>query len=206
MSKVSVFFLLFVVLEFAVLFKLAGLVGVLPLLLWLILMVVVGVRLITSSFQRMRQALAENSFVLAPLQLNYVVAGCLLIFPGVVSDVLAVLLILVPGLRSFTFNKMSHTSMAQRSTFKTFFYQDFQNFNGTGTNGTAEGPSETHTSPYNDPTNPYGQPNRPEQPKSDLQKAKEHFQSKRPVIDADYESVPDDEPSDAKDSNVDKSK
>lgn len=183
MSKGKILFFLFVVLEFVLLFELGAAIGALPVVLWVILMMFVGINMIIRAFTQARNPLTLNPIVLI-LQLF---AGVLLFFPGIISDVLAVLVLLIPRFRAFACSRVSQYDILNRSSFSRFFGQNFEStsrddmgnpdFSGTNKQDNA----------------PYGQPSHSEQPKSDLQKAREHFQSKRPVIDAEYESVPDED-------------
>lgn len=189
MSKVKIIFLLFVVLELVLLFEIGSAVGVLPVVLWVILMMLVGANVIARALRQ-----AQNPFTLDPISLIVrLLAGVLLICPGFISDVLALLLLLLPGFRSFAGNQVSHSNIIHHATFGRFFGSKFH-FTQENMDNPGFGSNEQDNAPY-------GQPSRPEQPKSDLQKAREHFQSKRPVIDAEYESVPDEDDKAQQDAN-----
>lgn len=199
MSKVSLFFLVFLIAEIAVLAKLVSSVGFLGVLLWLILMVFVGVQMISLFLRRMK---AAESGIVSLFAFRYLFAGILFIFPGVISDVIGILLLLIPGVRDFIFNRLNYSFISNRQVYKDRFMSKFFDSYTSYTNGGAgmsndQSEQANHYNPYNQ----YGQPNRPEQPKSDLQRAKEHFQSKRPVIDADYESVPENQDEQSNNSN-----
>lgn len=183
MSKLSIFGLVFIFLEFALLFKLAGVFGGWTVLFWLVLMVVVGVNLIRFSFSRFRAMLEQRRTSVGVWELNMLLAGVLLIFPGVITDCLAVFLLVFPKIRYFLYTKLSHSPMAFNGRFKQFFSNQEQE----------RGFEEQQTYHYDAQSQygPHGQPQPKDQAKSDIQKAKEYFQSKRPVVDVDFEPVPD---------------
>lgn len=190
MSKLSIFGLVFIFLEFALLFKLAGVLGGWTVLFWLVLMIVVGVNLIRFSFSRFRAMMETRRMSSGVWELNMLLAGVLLIFPGLITDILAVFLLIFPKIRSFLYTKFSHSPMAFQGRFKQFF-GEHQQSGGFGAQGGFTSQQETYSS--HDQYGGYGQPQPKEQAKSDLQRAKDYFQSKRPVVDVDFESVPEEQ-------------
>lgn len=185
MLKLSIVGLVFLFLEFALLYKLAIAFGGWTVFFWLLFMIVAGTYVIREAFARIKNMMSTGTMFFGGAELNMMIAGVLMIFPGVITDVLALILLLLPRMvRSLLMTKLSHTSMAGQDRFKQFFGQGNVNSNYEP----GHGPGSV------DPRSPYGEPTPKDEPKSDLQRAKEHFQSKRPVIDAEYESVPEDKP------------
>lgn len=189
MSKSGWFLIIFVICEIALLAQMISSFGFLYTLLWLLLMAVIGSRLIYTASQAMQ---GRGKRITPGTAITYFLGGFLLIIPGVLTDVLALLILLLPK-----FNQLAITSFSKRygrshSRFSEYFgssefffsQTDFGSNDTTGATGSSESEGQ-------DP-NVYGQPTRNEQPKSQAQKARDQFKSKRTVIDADFESVPED--------------
>ena len=103
-----IFLLIFIGLEIGVLIKLAGVFGSGLTVIWLLFAFLLGLALVRSAgFAISRQFLASVSGGISPAAaisdgMIRVLAGLLLIFPGILTDVLAIL-ILIPPLRKLLF-------------------------------------------------------------------------------------------------------
>lgn len=182
MSKGNLIFLIFVALEIAVMIMVGKMIGALYVVLWFVAMIFLGLVIIARTIR----AIGEYGYITTSSIFVRLTAALLLMIPGFISDFMALLLMLLPNFNLKLSSKVAH-GLADNPFVGKFFIHKF------GARYVFSQNQEGSASAPDDNDAPYGQPSRPEQPKSDLQKAREHFQSKRPVIDADYESVPEDD-------------
>lgn len=125
MSGYSILFLLFVFLEVFVIVEVSASVGVLAVLIWLILMVVAGISIIRSAVFDMRAAAVTG---VAPLGTAFkILAGIMLMFPGFISDSIAVLM-LIPFIREIFSSRYgtSVDSVLNRTVYSRFRSQSFR--------------------------------------------------------------------------------
>lgn len=171
MSKGLFVVLGLLVLEVLIIAQLISSFGFLNVLIWLIIDVAIGVYLIRKSVSNGRA-----------IYVSYIFAGSLFLIPGLISDVLACLILLFHYKMQGVLDRISN--------------EDFFKVHMKHMRERNWGNEEPFATDHNEQENPYGQPKHQEQPKSDLQKARMHFQSKRPIIDAEYESAQDDDKKD----------